>query len=408
MKIKQINIIFTLFIVSLLDNYLKAVFSISIFDDISNFLILTLGIAFFFYKEKNYTLNNNIFIVLFFLYIILLTIFLLDSIPAFTYELYKQLIFMFFIPFVASQNNLSISKLDYKILNFFFYVLLFNSTIILLQYSVNPNITLIFGVSNDYIIRAVGMNRMSGVFENVNIYGDLSLLVYLFNDMVPNKKKHNILKVVAIISVLISTSKHAIVALLLIIIIQNYKLIYKNIAKAIYLIILLIILANFAYFLNKENFDAKIESYSYLLSESNDLNKVDEGKIEVRGQNLLDGIKILKKNNFMGTGLGTWGDFSSTFNENINTNTNLYNRMSDSGIVHIFVEQGYVAFIYLLMLFIPYLSIPKTNKQFFILLLILYGIFSTITMGLTSGSWPIFFAYIYARLLYSKYLPSIQ
>jgi len=262
-------------------------------------------------------------------------------------------------------------------------------------------------VSNDYIIRAEKMNRMSGIFENVNVYGDLSLLVYLFNEMVPNKKKHNILKIVSIVSVLISTSKHAIVGLLLIIIFQNYKLIYKNIAKALYLIIFLFIVANLAYFINKKNFDGKIKSYSYLFNKSDDFNSVDRGKIEYRGQNLLQSIEILKKNNFTGMGLGTWGDYSSTLNPNIEKNDR-YNKMSDSSFLHIIVEQGFLAILYLMLIFSGYFSVGKQYKIFFKILMISYIIFITITMGFSSGSWPIFFAYIYARLLYSKNLPLIQ
>ncbi len=398
------NIILVLLIFSFSDNYLKAILGFSFFDDIANILILVLGLIYMLNKQGVNQLKNKTFTLLFLFYILIAFMFLLVSINAFFYELYKLLVFLFFIPIVSSLNTESIKNLEKNLLKFFLTLLFINSFVIVLQYIISPNITTIFGVSNVYIDRADNMNRMSGLFENVNIYGDLCLLIYLFNEIISKNRRYRLLKILSIISILISTSKHAIIGLLIILIIQNYKLIYKNIAKGFYLIIIFISIGFFAYTINQKSIENKITSYTYLFSKTEDLNGIDEGRIEGRGQNLIDGINIMKRNNFHGNGLGTWGDYSSTFSNENNIGFE-NNTMSDSSLIHILVEQGYVSILYFLLLFSGIFSVSKKYKKFFLLLMFSYLIFITVTMGFSSGSWPILFSYIYIRLLYSKTLP---
>lgn len=401
---KLYNVIFVLLVFSILDNYLKAVFGISYFDDFANLSILIIGLYTFLSKQNVNPLNNTILIVSLLLFLVLTSIFLVNSFTAYIYELFKQLSFLFFIPIFSALNKFSIRRLEILLINFLFYLLSFNSLIIIIQYVVSPYIIRLFGISSIYIERAISLNRMSGIFENVNIYGDLSLLIYILNEIIPSNKHFKALRYVTIVSVLISTSKHAIIALIIILIVQNYKLVYKNISKAFYLFILLAIISSLTYLFNQNTFDSKIKSYTYLFSKSENLNAVDEGQIEGRAQNFIDGINILKKNNYFGNGMGTWGDYSSSLNSNIDGFHYGYNKMSDSSIVHLVVEQGYISILYFLLIFSGYFSIQKQNRKHFLTLFFAYLVFISITMGLSSGSWPILFSFIYAKLLFPNEL----
>ncbi|TKF48136.1 O-antigen ligase family protein, partial [Vibrio sp. F13] len=137
-----------------------------------------------------------------------------------------------------------------------------------------------------------------------------------------------------------------------------------------YCVILLVSLF-LVYYLDLYSVRSKLESYtSYIYYLSQDVSTLDLRFIEGRIYFWIHALNIFQ-NNFFGLGLGTWGDFSSSFNPYVKSIT-AYNDSSDSALSHYLVEQGLFAILYL---FIIYFSLKKSGSKvnsFFIILFILF------------------------------------
>ncbi|WP_206747417.1 hypothetical protein, partial [Vibrio breoganii] len=80
------------------------------------------------------------------------------------------------------------------------------------------------------------------------------------------------------------------------------------------------------------------------------LNEYGSGSIDWRFENILLSLRIFSENVF-GLGLGTWGDFSATFNTKLIEYPIV--TMSDSATSHQLAEQGVFIVLYYIILIYP-------------------------------------------------------
>ena len=397
------NVIVFFLLMSIASSYFIGVFgrSMGMVDDIASLAILLLPIPILIMvKNPIKKLHNQLFVFMIFFYVISTFLFLFSFITAHLYELYKLLTFMIFIPLFMVLRQKTVYAIDQKLLLLVSIFLAINTFIVILQYTVNPYIINVFGMKIGMENIAFAAGRYSGLFSNPNNLGDLAVLVYILNEII-RPERYKLFRLVTILSVLSSSSKHAIIILLVIFAYENRDMIKKKFFK-FFLGILLLIAASFVtYSLNQKAFDSKINQYMSLVT-SEDLSQVRLGTVESRARKSIAGMKLVDEYFPLGTGLGTWGDASTRLNDNnqlINPET-----MSDSAFVHILVEQGVFIFVYLFLIFTGYFSVVKAQKKYFLSLIILFFLAIFPTMGLSSGGWPLIFSYIYVRLLFSKKL----
>ncbi|MEA2018831.1 MAG: hypothetical protein U9N59_10325 [Campylobacterota bacterium] len=250
--------------------------------------------------------------------------------------------------------------------------------------------------------------RWTGYFENPNTLADTALMAVVLSFFY-NSKKAKYLFYISAITIIISTSKHAIGILLLFIVIKYYKNIFKINIKFLFLSVVFLGLITTAYLKNEKDLQAKSTQIDYFLSNTDVLlNLGSSGAVDHRFQSIAIGLHFFFENFPAGTGLGTWGDASSKFNSKQIINEQYYTPMSDTALFHLLVEQGIWLFVYFLLLLFPFFFIDKTNKFYFLLLMTFYFLTLSVTMGLSSSVWPYLFSYLYARIFYSKDIKKLK
>jgi hypothetical protein len=128
--------------------------------------------------------------------------------------------------------------------------------------------------------------------------------------------------------------------------------------------------------------------------------------VEKRAMFLGESIKIVKEHPF-GLGFGTFGDASAKLNPNAFQMPrkywlDKYVYMSDSSFAHILAEQGITSVFYYVLFFLPILFLKRKLIKYYILLLLFYFLQHMVTMSLTSGSYPMLFAFLFGLFYFNK------
>jgi hypothetical protein len=349
------------------------------------------------YLMKKYRLVATSFLI----FVLISVLFLYESSFSFLYELYKLSLFVLFVPLMASFSRLTILKLDKKLLTVLVWLFAINLLLISLQYLFSPSVITYLGLPAEQVTVSTKAGRWVGVFEGVNTMGDTALLLFILTAFL-RPRNYKMYLFVFLGSVLISTSKHAISVLILFVIIYGLtsstvkEFVAKNKTRAIWIVPFILIFGGVAFVLNESAVKSKVNQYSYFFSNMTSITRQDARFIEKRALYSGLGVSIMLEAP-LGVGLGVWGDTSSRFNEK--NYPFIYVEMCDSSMIHMLVEQGVFFTFYVIFLLSGIFSARRNGngKEFVILLLALFFI-DLVTMGLSSGSWPLFFAYIYGRL----------
>lgn len=383
-------------------NYLYGITGIGVIDDLPIILVSIISAGLLIIKPYLWSRFGSLLIV-YLAFIGISLLFLFDNLNSFLYELYKLSIFLAFFPLLASLRTNIIHNIDEKFLKLATVFFSINLLIIFLQYTVSPEIVVhYFKLPIEQIVASQRSGRWVGLFEGINNFGDTAVLLFLLNEIV-KPSFYKISRNIFLISVVISTSKHAIVICALIYLYLNLRVLtsdFRNqleFSKKILGIIGLFLLLWGAYYLNQDAISSKTNQYEYFFKNAFSITDRDADILEFRALHIGSGLSILRQHPF-GVGLGVWGDASSKYREGHKDLPIL--EMSDSYLIHVLVEQGIFILFYLAiyLLGIKYAT-AHDNRQWFISLLIFLLLASMVTMGLSSGSWPLLFSYIFARLI---------
>lgn len=276
----------------------------------------------------------------------------------------------------------------------FFWFCVFNIIVVGLQYIFGADVLPLRGAAEIQFDK----NRPTGLFNNANAMADTFLMVFLafhvigyYQLEITKSIYFRFGKSLIIFLIAISSSKHAILALLI------FFSARKGIkwGRIVFYSLMLAAISIIFYSFNIYNSQRKLDMYFYVLTKAGD---VDPSLVESRVSNAISGFQLLKETFPLGYGLGTWGDRSSALNDAM-TQSPFHNSMSDSFLVHIVVEQGVFALAYLVIIFYPifrYKSAAGLSAAIIVVLLV--------TMGFNSSFWPICYAYIVFIALSSKKL----
>ncbi len=265
--------------------------------------------------------------------------------PSFLYELYRLI-----LP-VVIRNLVNILNVRFVfIMNMVVYIFLFLNLLILIGQN-------LFGVSYFSFIglnvldqRQILYNRPNGITENANIIGAFAFFSFVYASY---QSKNRALKVLSFIVVLLSTSKASMLILIFYIATKNAKLSSKFLGFLIGLTVLVPV-----FIFNIYNIKYKFLNYYMALQGLDD-------NVEGRMLYWFYAIEHFFTKPF-GSGLGTWGDYSSSFNPFV-VDKNMYTSVSDSAIAHLIVEQGilFPLYIYAIYTIIPVVG-EKKDRSFFI------------------------------------------
>jgi hypothetical protein len=404
LAVRESSVFSSLLLLGLFSNYFEGVFQFGAVDDLAMLLVLMVGVS----KLDRMGMifrSNPLFVLLGVAFILVAGAFLFEGSLPFAYELFKILNFTFFIPVLATLSFATIRNLDRKILKFAGILFSLNLLVICFQYVFSPYAVTLIGMPQDQVEVAWKAERWVGFFEGVNILGDAALLFFFFNELV-RPKGYRMLRLVAALSVFFSTSKHAILLLIfsffLLLLLRKGRGLLKKIALVVGGLTLaaLVLFASIAFL--QEDYQAKFRQYLYFSENIGQLEMLSAEKLERRGLNIAKGILIFQENPG-GVGLGVWGDASAAYNPKGYPFSPEH--MSDSSFIHLLVEQGIFLLLYLCFLFSGGFSVQPVLRGHFLLLVVLLLLINVVTMGLSSGGWPILFGYIYARMFVSGIRP---
>lgn len=239
--------------------------------------------------------------------------------------------------------------------------------------------------------------RPIGLAVTSNTLADSSLLILIFSLVI---KKYYIYfhKIISlrnikyliygsILIVVLSSSKHALVILFFIIpFIKKFKL-----KHFIFFSFSFLAAYSIFYTYNIYGFYSKINMYKDFITIVTDYPDEFEqlsGRIEIRAKNIYYGFQMILKNFPFGLGMGTWGDFSSTFNPNVLASDIYlgdikYTKMSDIYLMHLIVEQGIFVIFFMYSLFKLSHFDRMGDYLFFSLLMVML-----VTMGFSDNILP--------------------
>lgn len=319
--------------------------------------------------------------------------FLFNNPTSYLYETYKLTIFLSFIPLLSVLSSNIVARLDHKLVTFGAVLFGVNLIIIGLQYAVTPSVVVYLGLPASQITESQTAGRWVGLFAGVNNFGDAAVLMLLANEAL-QPRNYKVARYIFGVSVLLSTSKHAI--LIMLVVLFYLHVMKKGLGlKTIKTLIGVLMVATIGIFLNIDTLTSKTAQYTYLVQNVTDVTNRDADKVEFRALHIASGVSILLDNP-LGVGLGVWGDASSKFRVGKSDIPKL--EMSDSWMIHILVEQGVYSLFYFFLFMSGFCYAKRLgNSAAFISLAIFFFLSSLVTMGLSSGSWPILFAYLYAR-----------
>ena len=393
------------FLLNFFGEILNGIFKIAFTDELGILSIVSLGVLVCF-ASKRFIVYQKEFIFLFCLLSLIYLFFYFETLVSFLYEYYKLMIFAVFIPVFRYFNKKNIFDLYKMLQSLFFTVLTVNLVFIALQYITNNQILEIIGYNELRVSGWEKVGRYTGLFD-VGTLGATALLMLLFNELFVTKKdnQYYIFTIIAILSVIFSSSKTCYIIFLLWLVIYFKKVLFKHLLK---IVIAITVFLSVIFFYTRDAIFSKINQYSYFFDNFEYARKINLGVVEMRAMFWAQAIKIIKENPF-GLGLGTFGDASAKYNVNAyrmpsNMWPERYEYLSDSSLSHILAEQGIICILYFLLILTPLYYVHKERKKFVYMLMAFYFIQIPFTMGFSAGTWPLLFALIYAIFYYDKKL----
>lgn len=285
-----------------------------------------------------------------------------SSYASFTYELYNL---FSFIPYAVAFCILFPTK---KI-NYLFYVwfgfFIVNIAVILAQYFLGIEIVRYFGVNVEVIGYQIVNQRVTGLFDNANILGTFCFLTFIlcYSVLYIKKEKHKyycLIATVLVTGVILSGSRQTILQLVLLSLFLHGG---RSKSKWALYGILLIALISFLYTIDLYQMKEKLGHYIFLYNALTQGLEVTLEDVEVRAFYLTQSFIYFSEYAGVGSGLGTWGDYSSTMAEKKLEHIS-YIPMSDSYLSHILVEQGVAVVLYISLVC---LSFDKYKLMFFMI-----------------------------------------
>ncbi|ENB2087499.1 hypothetical protein D0258_002296 [Vibrio alginolyticus] len=390
----ELNIlIYTISILIISSDYFRYAFNFPFFDRIA--ILISLGVFFVsvcvFQRKITSFFKGYLVLIIFYISLVTIkSIYQGSPISAISYEVFKITTFLFFIPFFSVLHRHEAIKALNSFVNIVLFYYSLNLIFMILQVVINDNIVSLVGIPAEIYQDSQKAGRPMGLFGNLPALALSAVCIYVlvdqfFKDANVNSAKN--LKIVLILTVFISTSKIAIIIMVLYYFIKNIddNLIIKILPVSFFLGVVSFYLINNELFLNK------IEQLNNLISLGDSFLLADLSMVDWRFYCYILASKIFFDNPF-GLGLGTWGDFSATLNPDTSYDY-LKVYMSDSAISHLLAEQGFLLFIYLIIILYPMLV--TKSKCFLYWSLIAFLSFIT-TMGFSDTTWPTIYAFCFA------------
>lgn len=344
-----------LFVILLFSFQIKGIINFDYLESIVLFVFFIVSAIYYirsllFQKVSKFILYNLLlFLFLIFIIFIHSLVNHFDKIytPSVLYEVYKLFTPFCFIPIFVLMIRGEINF----IINILIIFLLINMIALIAQYIFGVGIIKYFGVFQD-VGHYISRNRPTGITANANIIGSFSVFIFIFTKtyyyelkgMVKNNSKIFWLLSLSLSVTLLSSSKASYLCLVLFLILTGLSL-----RKIILSISFSFSFLYVALFFNVFKIKDKLYSYYDFLGLISHTSAIKESQIEGRLWAWYNAITLFK-NDLLGYGFGTWGDFSSRINVNL-TSFNNYIDFSDSSLSHLLVEQGVFTFLYFYILY---------------------------------------------------------
>ncbi len=392
----------TMFTFILMDDYISNVLKIPLLGKAASMAVFFLSIILFFIYKKH-EINKKLLLTFTYFAIYIVSIFLLNSVfanyryfylPSFLYETYK-LATPFILLTMLVFDDILTKKIIVLMLHLFFIFIAVNLFVIVLQHLFGASIVKYIGMQLTFQFRN---NRPTGITSSANIIGDVAVFIFAMFLILKEKiktlqleKYTYIIKAgvwLSAMTIILSTSKHALLIFLVFFIVRS-KL---NLKKASIFVVVLFLVIVLMFTFDIMDIRKKFEMYYYFIT---NFNSLDTAKVEIRLKSVFNGVKIMSHHFPFGTGLGTWGDFSQSFNSNAHF-WGLRNKMSDTYIIHLMVEHGIFLLFYMGIIVIT-LFRKNIYAQYLLIAIFLMSFF---TMGFSSSTFPYVFSFCIVLLEY--------
>lgn len=383
----EIIMLNTLIILSYMKEYIDFVLGVT-------FIIELLKFAFIFYTfvlylssaKTEFKYYTGLFLIGNIFYVIISIVFLFSKPIPFVYELNKVLIILPFALYLQLRSEIT-HVIKHIVLESLKIILFVNFIVMILQYLVSPSIVALFGVSPSYFNSTMRANRYAGFILGATILGPLSCLAFIISYLYP-KYFNRFYRIIFALSVILSTSKGSILALIVVFIVIKLDKRYW-----IGILTLSITLLSISIYFLKDAFMSKFDQYIYLFNAlmSVDSRAFEGDTVENRANHIYHGVLKVIENWPMGTGLGTWGDASAKYYSPDALS------FSDSYLIHLIVENGIFFLLYSLIMVYPMLKIGNKRVGLSILFFTFFIFF--FTMGWSAGGYAYLLAFIYALVI---------
>lgn len=390
-----IRILFTLLVFSY---WIGGLFSFSFIEAplLLVYVLFSLYMAIYFIVRNNWTcslLMYKWFFVLVFLnvFLLLLVTFFIGSntffIPSFLYELYKLYIFIFAFGLMIYNFEDNI-KFCISVLRLFLFL---NLIVLIVQNFYSVDVLKYIGIRHDISYYAV-QGRPTGITQNANIIGTFALECFIFGSILHAKEvsKAKGVMVLSALCVLFSSSKASLALLIAFICFGKISLV-----RFMLLSVIFVVICSLLYTFNIFSIQLKLKSYMNFIELLIDGSIITLDNTEARLYFWYEAVSMFFSNPF-GSGYGTWGDFSSSFNPYVVSSLG-YTKITDSSLSHVLVEQGIFTLIYLASIycFIPSDRLKAPAYSVFLILMFTNMGFSQSLFYL--GFWLIILAAYYKK-----------
>lgn len=312
--------------------------------------------------------------------------------PSFMYQVFKLGIIFIFIPIVFFPQRTQEKTIQLGVYLFFVFICL-NLFVIILQYLFGIDVIQYLGMNIELIEhRLLKTFRPTGISRGgINVIANAALFIFIITFYVKqnlnrfryyfiNRKIINLTLVGCIIVIFLSTSKHVLLLLFLL------PFFFIKDKRLLVVLAIIWVICSFAlYYFNVFLLQEKLNMYYYFFTNYGDLNL---SLVEYRARMIYMGMQIIVNYFPFGLGLGTWGDFSSSFNPYVSALPYGASIMSDTYAIHLVVEQGVFAFMYLLVI---YFLLNKDRIPLYMFLCIMASFL--VTMGFGSSIYPYIIAF---------------
>ncbi|MDI6004325.1 O-antigen ligase family protein [Cobetia marina] len=382
-------------------DYIRYSLGIGIVDKIVIFLIFMCGVINLIQNSKRVKVTTGLLFIIFPIFIILLHSFyslFFVSPMAVLYEMFRLFYGIVFFIYISGLSGIQADKFVAGVLYAAVSFLIINSTIIMAQFIVSPDIIKYFGMPSVLWTSNEKIGRWIGLFGNLPAYSITLVVLFILSTIMGFKKRSYYIFLAACIA--LSTSKTALIIFILVVIFLYFK---PSLGKMLFITITTLAIGFMLY--TDDSVANKIQQISNLIlsisnfSSSSHTFYTLDNSIDWRFNNILTSINIFMNNGF-GLGMGTWGDFSSTFNQKQLPSFIRPVDMADSYFAHLLAELGVISFIYIfLVVIIVRKAIPNTRIFCALTTVIIFSFLTT--MGFSDSVWPLYFfitvAYLSSR-----------